>query len=474
MLKYLLVFFMEKLFKIKERGSSFWTELLGGLVIFISMIYVCSANADILNDIGMSKEGTFAITALLSALCCFLMGFIANCPIGLSCAMGMNSFIAYTIGQSMGFSWQECMVILFTAGIIYFIFSLTPVRSIIINKIPKNLKLVISAGLGAFICFVGLNGGGHGIVNLEGSIPSLGSLSDISILIPLLGVLIIVALMFFKKVPLISKLAIPIGVIVCAILSVSINYGCYNGQNEYLASIQGNFGLNTSEIKNVIFFGLISDNPVDVGTMLSNVFSNPSAYIAIFSLIFLNLFVSTATLLSVGKDCGLMNEQGELINPKRVVIVDATGSFICGPFGTATVTVLAESSTGISLGARTGLTTVVVGLLFLLTSFMYPVFSIFSSWSVTAPALICVGASIFAGNLKDLDWSDYRNGIVAFFTIIFMLLTYSLSTGLGIGIILYVIINLVSGRYKENNVILYIISVLYILAFTLTEVVKYI
>lgn len=465
---------MEKLFRIKERGSSAWTEILGGLVTFVSMIYVCSANGDILESIGMPTEGTFAITALLSAFCCFLMGFVANCPIGLSCAMGMNSFLAYTIGMSMGFSWQECMIILTTAGILYFIFSLTPVRSIIINKIPKNLKLIISAGLGAFICFVGLNGGGHGIINLSGEIPELGSLSDPSILIPLCGVILIVALMFFKKVPLIAKLAIPIGVIVCAIVSISVNYGCYDGINPDLASFNGDFGLNVYKIKEILFFGTLNDNGASFVTNLTNVFTSPSAYIAIFSLIFLNLFVSTATLLSVGKDCGLINENGELINPKRVVIVDATGSFICGPFGTATVTVLAESSTGISLGARTGLATIVTGLLFLLTAFIYPVFSIFSSWSVTAPALICVGGSIFAGNLKDLDWKDYRNGIVAFFTIIFMLLTYSLSTGLGIGIIMYVIINLVSGRYKENNTILYVIAGLYILAFTLTEVVKYI
>jgi AGZA family xanthine/uracil permease-like MFS transporter len=461
---------INKFFKIKERGGTYSKEIIGGLITFVAMIYILPTNAGILSDMGMSYNGVFAMTALLSAFVTLLMGFVAKFPIALSAGMGLNAFLVYSLPNEAngGYSWQAKMLLLTIAGIIFFVMSLTPARTYLINKIPKDLKLLISAGLGAFLCFVGLRG--SGIVDLSSGIPSLGNLANPAILIPFLGVLLIVTLMFVRNKWL-SNLAIPVGVFTCAVIAIIVNYAAFGGTNSSLPIFDSNWGING--LDKVLFYGYIdsaSTNTQSFGTLCSEVFSNPLSYIAIFSLIFVNLFDTTATLLAVGRSSGLLNENGELVNARGAILIDATGALICGPLGTSTVTSFAESNVGVSYGAKTGLMSVVVGLLFLLSAFIYPVFSIFASWSVTAPALICVGGVIFANNIKDVDLKDYRIGIVTFFMIIFMLLTYSLSTGLGIAIIIYTLINLVSGRYKENNVAIYVISGLFVLSFTLTAV----
>lgn len=459
--------FIRNYFGYRDKNSTFLTEVFGGLITFVAMIYILPTNAKILGDIqGASYAGVFTITALLSGFCCILMGAIANYPIALSAGMGLNAFISYTVGGTMGFNFQECMILLTCSGIIFFIISITPFRTYLINKIPESLKSIISAGFGGFLCFVGLNG--SGIVDLSGEVPALGDLTQPYVLIPFLGVFIIVILMFAKNKWL-SKLAIPIGVISCAIIAISVNYGVFGGDGEKLPKLYGKFGV--SGLGDVVFFGALNQTASkDFGTLLAKVFSNPSSYIAIFSLVFVNLFDTTATLLAIANDCDLLDENGELKNAKRVIMVDASGALICAPLGTSTLTSFAESNIGISFGARTGIMAITTGLLFILSAFIYPVFSVIDSWSVTAPALICVGGLIFANNLKTLDWKDFRIGIVCFFMVIFMLLTYSLTNGLGVGIILFVAINLISGRKDENNFALYLIASLFALSFILTAV----
>ncbi|MEG0034523.1 MAG: NCS2 family permease [Bacilli bacterium] len=470
--------YVNKIFGYKEKGSSLITELLAGAITFVSMIYILPTNASILGAMGMDGQGVFVMTAIVSAIVTLMMGFVANFPIVLSAGMGLNAYITFSVSLGMGFSWQESMILLLVSGIIFFIFSLTPVRTKIINKIPTDIKYIISAGLGAFICFVGLRGSGiisFNIGNPSNVLPELGSLSNPAILIPFLGIILIIFLMLCKNKWL-SKLAIPIGVIVCAIASVSINYGL-NGSdalklaNSGLSMFSGSWG--AANLEKVVFFGFLDpNNTSNIGEMLAKIFSNPASYIAIFSLIFVNLFDTTATLLAVGKDSGLLDENGQLKNAKRAILCDATGALICAPLGTSTVTSFAESNVGVSVGGRTGLTAVFAGILFLISAFAFPVFSIFSSWSVTAPALVCVGGLIFANNLKSIKWESFTIGITAFFTIIFMVLTYSISTGLGVGIILYVLMNLASGKKEDNNAVLYTIAGIFVLSFILTEVVK--
>lgn len=466
--------FLNKLFGFKEKGSSITTEILAGAITFASMIYILPTNASILSAMGMDSQGVFTMTAIVSGVITIMMGLLANFPIALSAGMGLNAYITFTVSQGMGFTWQESMILLFVSGILFFILSLTPIRRIIINKIPRDLKYVISAALGAFIALVGL--AGSKIVSFESGLPNLGNLSDPAVLIPLCGVVLVLFLMLSKNKWL-SKLAIPIGMIVCAIVSVSVNYGLHSGNEaELLGSGLSSFGgsWGAGNLEKVVFFGFLDGTKQDLGAMLVKIFTNPASYIAIFSLMFVNLFDTTATLVAVGRDSGLLDENGELKNATKAIMCDATGGLICAPLGTSTVTSFAESNVGVGVGGRTGLMAIVTGILFILSGFIFPVFSIFSSWSVTTPALVCIGGLIFVSNLKHIDWSNIIMGFTAFFTIMFMLFTYSISTGLGVGIILFVVMNLASGKRKDNNLVLYLIAGIFLVSFVLTEVLRYI
>ena len=466
--------FLNKLFGFKEKGSSLTTEILAGAITFASMIYILPTNASILSAMGMDAQGVFTMTALVSGVITIMMGLLANFPIALSAGMGLNAYITFTVSKGMGFTWQESMVLLFVSGILFFILSLTPIRKMIINKIPRDLKYIISAALGAFIALVGL--AGSKIVTFTNSeLPGLGNLSDPAVLIPLCGVVLVIFLMLCKNTRL-SKLAIPIGMIVCAIVSVSVNYGLHSGDEVALASsglssFGGSWG--AANLEKVVFFGFLDGTNQNFGEMLVKIFTNPASYIAIFSLMFVNLFDTTATLVAVGRDSGLLDENGELKNATKAILCDATGGLICAPLGTSTVTSFAESNVGVGVGGRTGLMVVVTGALLILSGFIFPVFSIFSSWSVTTPALVCIGGLIFVSNLKHIDWNNIIMGFTAFFTIMFMIFTYSISTGLGVGIILYVVMNLASGKRKDNNIVLYLISLVFLISFILTEILKY-
>lgn len=484
-------------FHLRERKTSIKTELIAGLITFLAMVYILPVNAGILSatdGIGMDYSGVFAATALISALVTILMGMLANVPIALSAGMGMNAFLSYTVGNAMGFSWHESMILLTVSGIIFFIISVTKVRQWIIEKFPKDLKLIISAGLGAFICFVGLANGGI-IQAGSGTLVGLGDLANPAVIIALVGVIIVIGLMFVKK-KAISRMAIPITLLATAIIATIISTSMFNtGGVATLADLGGlpvapwdagslqaldpkftaqQWGI--SGLQNVLFFGVFASPEFQAtqgfGQMLGNVFSNPATYIAIFSLTFVNLFDTTATMLAIGGKTGLIDEQGHMINGRRVIIADAVGSLVCAPLGTSTVTAFAESGVAVELGARTGLSAVITGLCFLVATFISPVFSFFSAGCVTAPALVAVGALIFAENFKEINWKDFAIPIIAFISVILMVLTYSLSHGLGIGLICYVVVMLFSGRYKELNPMLYIIAGLFLVSFILDPVLK--
>ena len=487
------------MFNLKEKGTTIKNELIGGVIAFIAMCYILPLNSVILSDMGMNSAGVFAITALLSAAVCIAMGFIANYPIALSAGMGLNAFLAYTLSDSLGFtSWQQKMILLTIMGILFFILSLTPIRKKIIESIPLNLRGIISASLGGFILFVGLKGSGVIVANGT-TLVTLGNFLDPAMLISFIGILATIGLLFVKN-EIIQNLAIPMGVATVALIGVIISSifvsngnmelvdgaWLYNfGANHPLTGVTSNlpvgpwfdssikFGLDFESIGKVFAFGLFSgeysgQNFVDD---LVHILTTPTAYIAIFSLMFVKLFESTATLIAVGSKAGFIEENGEFKNYKRVVMVDATGTLVSGPLGTSAVTPFVESNVGVSLGARSGLMAIVVGVLFLLSTFIYPVFSIFTSGAVTAPALVAVGLMIMVNSLKDVNFKeDFAIGIVAMITIVFTILTYSIANGIGIGIIAYIIVMLISKRQNEITVPLYVIAGLYIVSFVLTAI----
>lgn len=486
--------FLERIFHIKEKGSNIGKEILGGAITFIAICYILPVNAGILSAMGMSTAGVFAMTAILSCVVTLIMAFVANYPITLSTGMGLNAYLAYTLSGDLGFNtWQQRMILLTITGIIFFVFSLTPIRKIIIEAIPKKVQLIISMALGGFIALVGLKS--SGIISANSStLVQLTDFDNPGVVIALVGTFIGLAFMFCKN-KMLSQLGIPAALVITAIAAV-ITTAILQNKGVDSEVITGTYNLpllpwtkdanvswGISGVDQVFAYGLLGKDAITgealysvkaLGDDLVTIFTNPASYIAIFSLMFVNLFDTTATLLAVGSSAGFIDENGKMQNYRKAVIADATGALICGPCGTSTLTSFAESNIAIEMGARTGLAATTSALLFLLSAFIYPIFSIFTAGCVTAPALICVGVLIMFGAAKNLDFTDMSIAFVTFLTLLFTILTYSLSTGIGIGIISYIVICLAQRRYKEINIPLYAIGGLFIVSFILTALMKYV
>lgn len=457
--------FLDRYFHISERGSTIGRELIGGLIVFLAMIYILPVNTNILSTgMGISSGAVFAATAICSAACTIFMGIFAKFPVALSAGMGMNTFIAFTVCGILGYTWGEALTLIVIAGILFFFLTLTPLREKIINAIPKSLKLIISAGLGAFICFVGLKMGG--IIQADsGTFVKLGNLTSPTVLLTLFGILLVLFLLNFKN-PTIKKLAIVIAMAATAIIGVILGLLNVEGMPTFSTNNLGNI----SEIKETFGTCFKVENLKVLGDFRS--------YAIIFSLIFVNLFDTTATLLAVGKDAKILDENGQMIGGKKAMLADAGGAIICGILGTSTVTSFAESTIGVESGARTGLCSTFTGILFGLTLLIYPAFSIFapvqigadSLTPITSLALVALGAMMFS-NLKEIDWDDKIIVFTGFISIILMILCYSISDGLGFGIIAYCIMMLGAGRGKEVHPLIYGIECFYVLNFALSAII---
>ena len=456
---------MNRFFKYKERGSSFWQEIIGGLIVFLAMSYILPVNANILSAAGADYNAIFFATAICSAICCILMGLISNFPVALSAGMGVNAFLAFTVCGAMGYTFQQSLAITLIAGVLFLIITLTPIREKIIKSIPKSLKYAVSAGLGGFICFVGLKNGGIIKADPLGTYVTLGDFSNPTVLLTLFGALLVLALMQIKGK--IGNLAIVISMAITALVGVILGLcGVPNMPTFVNASVGEGFkafGQN---------FGICFTKDA------FNVFARPETYAIIFSLIFVNLFDTTATLIAVGDKVGLLDDNGDFVGGKKAMLADAIGAVICAPLGTSTVTSFAESTVGAEAGAKTGLAACTTGVLFILSMLIYPVFSIFAGVDVngvnftpvTSLALISVGCLMF-GNLREIDWKDNIVVITTFLIVILMILTYSVSDGLGIGLIAYCIMMLVSKRGKEVSPVIYGVAIFFILNYLLNALI---
>jgi len=372
------------------------------------------------------------------------------------------------------------MVLLTITGIVFFAFSLTNVRRKIIEAFPVDLQCIISAGLGGFIAFVGLKGSGIIVVNAS-TLVGFGSLSDPAVLLSIFGILLVFALLNIKtKRGMVSSLAVPIGMLSVAIIGAILRasmQGAGADPTLYAALPWADFttGWGVNHFEDVFLYGLLSNNQAgvvygaDFWGLVGKVFTNPASYVIMFSLIFVNLFDTTATLMAIGRGTTIFGEDGK-IKDNKAIMADATGALICAPLGTATVTSFIESTIGVKIGARTGLASVVTGALFLLSMFIYPLFQLFTYSCVSSAALVVEGAMIFSGNLKTLRWEEPEIGFSAFITILMIILTYSLTNGIGFGLITYCVIMLARKKGKEISWILYVISAVYFLSFALNEI----
>ncbi len=473
---------LNKIFHLEEKQTSLKTEIIGGLVTFIAMCYILPVNARILGDMGMNPTGVFVATAFISFLVTMIMGLVANYPIVLSAGMGINAYVAYTLSASFD-SWQQRMILLTICGVLFFAFSLTPIRRIIIEAIPKSIKCVISASLGAFILFVGLKSSGI-IVASDTTLVTLGDFSDPGMLIAIISIFITICLLFSKN-NMIKTMAIPLGILFAAIAGLISSSILYYASGKDITAIPANLPIapwisgekfaQLTPYKDVFLYGLFSNSGYDTkafGKDLVKVFTNPISYIAIFSMMFVNLFDKTATLIAVGEKTGLIDEDGKMQNYHKAILADATGTLICAPMGTSAVTSFAESNVGVSIGAKTGLSACVAALMFLLSAFIYPIFSIFTAGSVTAPALVCVGITIIAGVFGEIDFKDLAVTFSMIIGILFSVLCYSISNGIGFALITYSVIMTVQGKRKEVGLPIYIIAALFIVAFAAETLVK--
>lgn len=451
---------MEKLFKLKSHGTNARTEILAGITTFMTMAYILAVNPGILGASGMDTGAVFTATALASAIACVLMGVIANLPFALSAGMGLNAYFSYTVVLGMGYSWQTALTAVFVEGIIFIILSLTNVREAIFNAIPTNLKVAVSVGIGLFICFIGLQNA-HVAVD-SATLVSMFSFSEsiksgsfssegITVLLALIG-LLITAFLVIRQI----KGNLLIGIVVTWLLGILCEVtGLYvpNPDAGFYSLIPSGVVSTPASLAPTIF-------KLDFSGLLSVNF-----LVVMFAFLFVDLFDTLGTLIGCASKANMLDKEGRLPGIKGALLADSVGT-VCGScLGTSTITTFVESSSGIAEGGRTGLTAVTTGVLFLLSLFFSPIFLAIPSFA-TAPALIVVGF-LMMQQVTKLDWNNALDAIPAFIAIMAMPFLYSISEGISLGIISYVILNLCAGKVKKISPLMYVLAVVFILKYVL-------
>lgn len=452
---------LENLFKLKENGTNVKTEMMAGLTTFMTMAYILAVNPTILSASGMDAGAIFTATAVSACIGTLLMAALANYPFALAPGMGLNAFFAYTVVGQMGYSWQVALAAVFVEGILFFILSLTKVREAIFNCIPFSLKYGVTGGIGLFIAFIGLQNS-HIVVDgatLVSIYPFKASLANgefystgISALLALIGV-IITAVMMIKNV----RGAILWGIISTWVLGMVCEVtGLYVPDPS-----KGTFSV-MPDFSNGLYIPSLMPSfmQMDFSAILTFNFIT-----IMLSFMFVDLFDTLGTLIGVASKANMLDEQGRLPRIRGALLADSIATSAGAVLGTSTVTTFVESSSGVMAGGRTGLTAVTVAGLFLLSLLFAPIFLAIPAFA-TAPALIIVGF-LMLGTVLNIDFNDLGEAIPAFIAIIAMPFMYSISEGIALGIISYVIINVFSGMASKKNIssIMYILAALFILKY---------
>ena len=448
---------LEKLFKLKEHKTDVKTEVLAGVTTFMTMAYILAVNPSILGDAGMNTNAVLLATAIASFIGCICMAFMANYPFALAPGMGLNAYFAYTVCIGMGVSWQTALLAVFVEGIVFIVLSLTNVREAIFNAIPLTLKTAVSAGIGLFIAFIGLQNAKI-VVNSDATLVTYQafranfSTEGITALLAIIGVLI-TAYLVIKKV----KGDIFIGIIVTWVLGMLCQaIGIYVPNPEAgWYSLFPNFSAGWDFAALGETFGAVFKADVsEIG--IANLI------VVVFAFLFVDIFDTLGTLIGVASKADMLDKEGKLPKIKGALMADAVATTSGAVLGTSTVTTFVESASGVAAGGRTGLTAIVTGLLFLLSIVFSPLFLSIPSFA-TAPALIVVGFYMMC-NVVKINFNDYIEAIPAYMTILFMSIMYSISEGIVIGVISYTVLVLVTGKAKEKKLspLMYVLSILFI------------
>lgn len=443
---------MEKLFKLKEHGTDVRTEVIAGITTFLAMAYILAVNPSMLAAAGMDQGAVFTATAVSAAFATLLMAFLANYPVALASGMGLNAYFAYSVCPmlaDMGITdpWQVALTAILVEGIVFIILSIFKFREALVNSIPKNLKLGITAGIGLFIAIVGLKGAGI-VVGDASTLVAMGNFSTPQVVLALVGFLIIAILTHYRV-----KGAILIGIIATWLLGICAQLSGWYVVNDVNPSLIPNFSLSNiipPSLEPTFFKFNFEFMAKNIGTFIT----------IVFAFLFVDLFDTVGTLVGVASKGNLLDKDGKLPKAGRALMSDAIGTVAGAVLGTSTVTSYVESTAGVAEGGRTGLTAVVSAIGFILALFFSPIFLAIPGFA-TAPALVFVGL-LMMSSVKEMDLtSDAADMAGGFLAIIMMPFTYSIANGIMFGIIAWVIIRLFQGKFKEIHPVMYVAGALF-------------
>lgn len=424
---------LERLFKLSENKTSFRTEVLAGVTTFLTMCYIIIVNPLILSETGMDHGAVFVATCLAAAIGCLVMGLVANYPIALAPGMGLNAYFTYSVCLGMGVPWQTALAAVFVSGIVFLAISFFKIREAIVNAIPMSLKFAIGGGIGLFLALIALKNAGI-IVDNPATLVGLGDIKQPAVLLALFGFLMIVVLHQFKV-----RGAIIISILVITGIATALGLNEFKGVVGQVPSIAPTF-------MQMDFEGLFTASMVGV----------------IFVFFIVDLFDSTGTLVGVSHRAGLLQD-GKLPRLKKALFADSTAIVAGAALGTSSTTPYIESASGVAAGGRTGLTAVVVALLFISCLFLAPLAQSVPGFA-TAPALLFIGVLMIQG-ITHIDWEDITEAVPAFLTIVFMPFTYSIADGIAMGFISYALVKLFTGKAKTVPYMVWIIAALWVFKF---------
>lgn len=441
---------MDKFFKYTERGSSLSTEIIAGITTFLTMAYIIFVNPAILSlsdvpdlpaGVGVPFAGALTATCIGAAVMCIAMGIFANRPIALASGMGLNAIVAFTLVLGLGLPWQVAMSVIFIEGIVILFLVLFGLREAIMNAIPVSLRRAIAVGIGLFIAFIGLKGGGIVVAN-DATLLSLGDLTSPTALVALIG-LVVTLLMMALKV----KGDILIGILVATVASVAMGVSSLP-EGIVAAPDFSTFGAPFQVVN---------------GSMAITQVFTPVLILMAFSILMSDFFDTMGTVVGVGEGAGFVTKEGEVEDIRPILVVDSVAAAVGGLFGASSITSYVESASGVGDGGRTGLTVIVTGLLFIAAVFFAPLIGVVSG-AATAGALITVGF-LMMQPIKEIDWTDLTIGLPAFFTIIMIPLTYNITNGIGFGFIAYVLLMAFTGKIKEVKPLMWVAAIAFLVMF---------
>ncbi|USD36820.1 MULTISPECIES: NCS2 family permease [Ferrimonas] len=425
---------LEKLFKLKANGTSARQEVIAGLTTFLAMAYIIFVNPSMLAIAGMDQGAVFVATCLAAAIGCFIMGFVANYPIALAPGMGLNAFFTFVVVGQMGYSWQTALGAVFLSGLCFLLLSVIKIREWIVNAIPMSLRLGIAAGIGLFLAFIGLQSAGI-IVDNPATLVSLGDVTRFESIMAMLSFLMVITLVHFRL-----KAAVLISILVVTVLALVFGKQEFTGIMSTPPSIMPT--LMQMDLAGAMEVGMLS---------------------VVFAFLFVDLFDTSGTLIAVAQRGNMLDDQGKLPRLSKALFADSSATIAGAMLGTSTTTSYVESTAGVASGGRTGLTAVVVGLLFCACLLFSPLAGMVPAYATTG-ALLYVAILMMSG-LVGVDWEDLTEAAPVVLTTLVMLLSYSISHGIAVGFISYAALKLMTGRFRDLNPAVAILAVAFILKY---------